>query len=274
MTQSVLFFDSGVGGLSVLEQVRLQSPQLNLHYLMDDAAFPYGVKHDDELSNRVLTVCLAAVNQWQPDLLVIACNTASTLTLPLLRQQLTIPVVGVVPAIKPAAQLAGNGQIGLLATPATVTRLYISDLIQDFADHCRVERFGSTELVCWAEHYLHTGVVPDNLYDHLNPWFQQHPQMSHVVLGCTHFPLLKPLMQQLWPAIHWIDSGAAIARRVATLLTPQTDGTGQLALHWTSDRPAPAGASRFLQRLGPLSDSRPLEPPVGRQPFPHTKTYT
>jgi len=259
MTQSVLFFDSGVGGLSVLAEVRQRCPQLNLRYLMDDAEFPYGIKPDKALSQRVLQVCSTAVDTFSPDLLVIACNTASTLTLPLLRQTLRIPVVGVVPAIKPAAELANGGHIGLLATPATVDRLYIEDLIQDFAEHCHVDRFGSSLLVEWAEQYLNDGLPSDGLKAHLQPWFSDFPQMNHVVLGCTHFPLLKPQLQQLWPDMHWIDSGEAIARRVESLLQTAAQNTsGKLSLHWTSNCPAPAGASRFLQNLGQLAQSFPL----------------
>ena len=270
MTQSVLFFDSGVGGLSVLQQVRLHSQPLNLRYVMDDAAFPYGTKSDDELAHRVLQVCLNAVNQLTPDVLVIACNTASTLTLPALRQILDIPVVGVVPAIKPAAKLAQQGHIGLLATPATVERLYINDLIQDFAEHCKVDRFGSSELVYWAEDFLLNGDPVTGLKDHLQPWFDQFPQMSHVVLGCTHFPLLKPQLHQHWPHIHWIDSGEAIARRVAVVLEQEQEQgqlsttqynsgpLGSISLHWTSEQKQQIAAQQFLQQLGDLTEASQL----------------
>ena len=258
MAQSVLFFDSGVGGLSVLAEVRQRCPQLNLRYLMDDAEFPYGVKPDDALSQRVLAVCCQAVAEFSPDLLVIACNTASTLALPLLRQQLDIPVVGVVPAIKPAAELAKGGHIGLLATPATVDRLYIEDLIQDFAEHCQVDRFGSRQLVEWAEQYLIDGADIAELKSHLQPWFSDYPQMTHVVLGCTHFPLLKAQLSGLWPNIHWIDSGEAIARRVEFLLSPTPGDEGTLSLHWTSVKTTQAGAQRFLQQVGNISEQHSL----------------
>lgn len=274
MTQSVLFFDSGVGGLSVLQQVRLHSPHLNLRYVMDDAAFPYGTKSDDVLTQRVQQVCFSAVQQCSPDILVIACNTASTLALPALRQALDIPVVGVVPAIKPAAQLAQRGHIGLLATPATVERLYINDLIQDFAEHCNVDRLGSSELVQWAEDYLASGQPVPQLQAHLQPWFERCPEMTHVVLGCTHFPLLKPQLQQLWPDIHWIDSGEAIARRVASLLhqsrklqksesekhSPEAHSgrDGELSLHWTSANLSQPAAQRFLLELGELTEATQL----------------
>lgn len=264
MAHSVLFFDSGVGGLSVLAQVHKLCPQLELRYLMDDAEFPYGLKPDDTLQKRVSEVCQQAVSAFSPDLLVIACNTASTLALPLLRQQIDIPIVGVVPAIKPAAKMAQGGQIGLLATPATVDRLYIQDLIQDFAEHSQVNRLGSSQLVQWAEDYLLDDKPLPRLKGHLQAWFNDHPAMSHVVLGCTHFPLLKQQLSQHWPDISWIDSGEAIARRVASLLNLPPIARTSLPetllpraathLHWTSSRPNQPGAERFLQQLGELSE--------------------
>jgi len=273
MNPSVLIFDSGVGGLSILSEVRQLLPHLSLYYLMDNEAFPYGLKSDDELIPRVLQVCTRAVQQLHPDLLIIACNTASTLTLPQLREQLDIPVVGVVPAIKVAATLAANQaaqsnsttgcHIGLLATPATINRTYTDNLIRDFAGHCSVRRFGSKELVQWAEDWISKQRPAESLFDHLDDWLQHPEPLSHVVLGCTHFPLLKSQLQQRWPAIEWVDSGNAIARRVADLLpqvaAPAREGTatavadGDLQCFWTDNHKQPAGAIRYLSALGSLS---------------------
>ncbi len=274
MNPSVLIFDSGVGGLSILSEVRQLLPHLSLYYLMDNEAFPYGLKSDDELIPRVLQVCTRAVQQLQPDLLIIACNTASTLTLPQLREQLNIPVVGVVPAIKVAATLATNQaaqsnsktgcHIGLLATPATINRTYTDNLIRDFAGHCTVRRFGSTELVQWAEDWINEQRTPYGLFEHLNSWLQHPVPLSHVVLGCTHFPLLKAQLQQQWPAITWVDSGNAIARRVADLLPQTVSSTtlatainparnGDLQCFWTDSHKEPTGAIRYLSTLGSLS---------------------
>ncbi|MCD8521345.1 MAG: glutamate racemase [Saccharospirillaceae bacterium] len=275
MNSSVLIFDSGVGGLSILTEVRQRLPHLSLHYLMDNEAFPYGLKPDDELIPRVLKVCTLAVKALQPDLLIIACNTASTLTLPQLREQLSIPVVGVVPAIKVAAAQAAEttgtpdswrpgGHIGLLATPATINRTYTDNLIRDFAGHCTVRRFGSTELVQWAEDWINEQRTPYGLFEHLNSWLQHPVPLSHVVLGCTHFPLLKAQLQQQWPAITWVDSGNAIARRVADLLPQTVSSTtlatainparnGDLQCFWTDSHKEPTGAIRYLSTLGPVS---------------------
>ncbi len=266
MKPSVLIFDSGVGGLSILSEVRQLLPHLSLHYLMDNEAFPYGLKTDEELIPRVLQVCTSAVRELKPDLLIIACNTASTLTLPQLRQQLDIPVVGVVPAIKVAATLAANlaavqtnsatgCHIGLLATPATVNRTYTDDLIRKFAGHCSVSRFGSKELVQWAEDWIAYQQEPQELFTHLDSWLRQPGPLTHVVLGCTHFPLLKTQLQQLWPEVCWVDSGAAIARRVTELLPPDraADGNGFLQCFWTDAATKPVGAIRYLATLGRLS---------------------
>ena len=259
MTASVLVFDSGVGGLSILSEIRQLLPGLPLHYLMDSAAFPYGTKEDDFLIQRILSVCTSAVRELNPSMLVVACNTASTLALPALRQQLQVPVVGVVPAIKVAAGLSHTGQIGLLATPATINRPYTDDLIREFAPHCSVRRFGSRELVQWAEDFIADGTDPSSLHEHLQAWLYEPLPLSHVVLGCTHFPLLKPLLQQRWPEIGWVDSGAAIARRVATLLghceiEMSAATPAPIGCFWTGEEPASGGVLNYISRLGELSD--------------------
>lgn len=272
MTKNVLIFDSGVGGLSILKEIHQQLPQLNLHYLMDNAAFPYGTKDDGFLTDRIIEVCSSAVAELQPDILVIACNTASTLALPQLRQLLSIPVVGVVPAIKTAANLSKSKVIGLVATPATVGRPYTDNLIEEFAPHCSVHKLGSSELVYWAESYINHGLSPNNdqLYEHIQPWLESAKNISHVVLGCTHFPLLNGQLKQLWPDVDWIDSGNAIALRVANLLTDTIDDSkganGSFNLYWTDESSTPLGVANFLNQLGQLREQRFVNI---KRPFPH-----
>lgn len=262
MNPSILIFDSGVGGLSILKEIRQRVPGADLHYLMDNAFFPYGVKPDDLLIERILRVCVNATDVLNPDLLVVACNTASTLALHQLRTHLRIPVVGVVPAIKVAAEQTSTGHIGLLATAATVNRSYTDQLVGDFASHCDVHRFGSSELVQWAEDYLRIGQLPESLYDHLQGWVGTHPEMSHIVLGCTHFPLLRNEFERLWPGISWIDSGSAIARRVESLLAGRgLEGLpAPLCCYWTGEESGALGAMNFLRQLGPLHTCAPLRP--------------
>lgn len=215
----ILVFDSGVGGLSVLAALRERLPGCNFVFACDNAAFPYGTKPDTELIDRVDRVVGTLVRRLVPDLVVIACNSASTLALPRLRQHLDLPIVGVVPAIKPAAQISATKVIGLLGTPATVRRGYTQQLIADFAAHCRVVALGSSTLVDIAEQALR-GKPPDlgELQEILAPLFAVE-QLDTLVLACTHFPLLTAELKAVAPRpLHWIDSGDAIARRVASLL--------------------------------------------------------
>jgi len=224
----ILVFDSGVGGLSVLAALRARLPGCDYLFACDNAAFPYGIKTEPQLIDRVTQVIGDLARDWAPDLVVIGCNSASTVALPSLRALLTQPVVGTVPAIKPAAALSATGVIGLLGTPGTVKRSYTHQLIADFAAQCRVVPLGSTRLVEVAELALR-GTPPDpaELRAILAPLFET-PQLDTVVLACTHFPLLAAELAAVAPrAIRWIDSGEAIARRVATLLphwTPAADG--------------------------------------------------
>ena len=146
--------DSGVGGLSICPPLLAALPDVHISYLADFEGFPYGTRSEQSLRDRVLSLVTPLMDQVQPDVLVIACNTASTLLLPDLRACLKIPVVGVVPAIKPAAVHSLTKKIGLLATPATVTRTYIDQLIEDFAPDSLVIKVGSSRLVELAEDWL------------------------------------------------------------------------------------------------------------------------
>ena len=226
MKGPVLIFDSGVGGLSVAQSLRQHYPDAAMCYACDNAWLPYGLREDAALTERIVAVCQAAVDACQPNVLVVACNTASTLALEHLRQQLAIPVVGTVPAIKPAAAISQTRHIGLLATRATVARPYTQRLIDSFASDCAITRVAADALVVEAEAYL-AGITPntERMQTALAPLWQavtapaEHPKLDTVVLGCTHFPLLKPWLEQLAPApLHWIDSGDAIARRVAQVV--------------------------------------------------------
>lgn len=215
----VLVFDSGVGGLSILSEIRQHIPGCELVYACDNAAFPYGTKDEAELVERVDAVLKALIAQIDPDIVVVACNTASTVALPHIRNHFHKPVVGVVPAIKPAAQLSQSRVIGLLATPGTVSRPYTQQLIDEFAPDCTIIRVGSTELVQLAEQKLRgQSPDPEKLREILAPIFT-NPRTDTLVLACTHFPLLRDELEAAAPrAIQWVDSGAAIARRVKSLL--------------------------------------------------------
>ncbi|MBR9882605.1 MAG: glutamate racemase [Oceanospirillales bacterium] len=218
----VLVMDSGVGGLSIAHHIRQRCARHPLLYLADNGAFPYGDKEEGWLVDRVVTLALTLIRRYPVRLLVLGCNTASTVVLPALRDALAIPVVGVVPAIKPAALASRTAHIGLLATPGTVKRTYTDRLIDAHAPHCRVTRVGSTDVVQLAEDKLAgRGVDLQRLQAAVAPLFDQ-PDLDTVVLGCTHFPLLLDELQQIQPReIRWVDSGAAVSRRVAELIDYQ-----------------------------------------------------
>ncbi|EXU76429.1 glutamate racemase [Erwinia papayae] len=217
---TVLVFDSGVGGLSVYDEIRQLLPDLHYLYVFDNVAFPYGEKSEEFIVERVLQIVDAVTRRYPLALVVIACNSASTVTLPALRQRFNFPVVGVVPAIKPAARLTRNGVVGLLATRGTVKRPYTHELVSRFAGECKTEMLGSAELVELAEAKLQGKPVPlDELRRILQPWLKMKEPPDTVVLGCTHFPLLNDeLSQVLPPGTRLVDSAAAIARRTAWLL--------------------------------------------------------
>ncbi len=217
-----MVFDSGVGGLSVCQSILVSCLGVRIVYVADNAAFPYGTKSDDYLRERIVTVLSDQYITHQPDVLVIACNTASTLVLPDLRERLSIPVVGVVPAIKPAALETKTGVIGLLATSATVRRSYTDQLISEFAPHCDVVRVGSSRLVEMAEEHLRGEAVSElELGEITSSFFSENlsAPIDKVVLGCTHFPLLRAQLEKCSPkGVEWVDSGDAIALRVKNLL--------------------------------------------------------
>jgi glutamate racemase len=222
---TILVFDSGLGGLTVLDAVRRARPDARYVYVGDDAAFPYGRLGEAPLVARVLAVMERLVAVHRPDLVVIACNTASTLVLPALRQRFTTPFVGVVPPIKPAAEATRSRLVSLLATPGTVARSYTRDLIAAYAESCAVTLVGSQNLAGYAEAELAGAPVDDAaLAAEIAPCFTTAPdgrRTDVVCLACTHYPLLLPRLEALapWP-VTWIDPAPAIARRVVQLIGP------------------------------------------------------
>lgn len=215
-----LFFDSGVGGLSVRAECIKTMPWLDASYVFDHGLFPYGEQPEEIVVKRVLSIVSKTAALIDADIVVIACNTASTVALPALRSSLDIPVIGVVPAIKPAAAKSRSKKIGLLATPATIRRKYTDELIEKFAIGCEVIRVGSSELVRLAEEKIKTGSCrEEDIRNCLLPFFERKAAgMDELVLGCTHFPLVKSEISRCLPGVECIDSGAAIASRMESVL--------------------------------------------------------
>ncbi len=214
----VLFFDSGVGGLSVLAATRKLLPCARYIYAADSAGFPYGTKSEAEIGARVPALLGRLVERYAPQVVVIACNTAATIALRGVRMVLDVPVVGTVPAIKPAALISKTRTIGLLGTVATVRQPYVDDLVRDFASDCRVLRLGTPELVQFAEDKVRGRTHPRSAYAQVLDQLFGQPggeALDTIVLACTHFPLLREELAAAAPRpINWIDSGDGIARRV------------------------------------------------------------
>ncbi len=220
----LLFFDSGVGGLSVLAPTRALLPKAPIVYAADNAAFPYGTRSEAEIAARVPALLGRLVERYRPRLAVIACNTASTIALDHVRAALDIPVVGTVPAIKPAAERSVSRVIGVLGTAATVRQAYVDDLAARFAADCTVIRHGSPELVELAEAKLRGEQVdPKKVCAALQP-LREAPrgeEIDVIVLACTHFPLLADEITAAWPEVELIDGGPGIARRIVQLTARQ-----------------------------------------------------
>ncbi len=216
----LLFFDSGVGGLSVLGPTRALLPHAPIVYVADSAAFPYGTRSEAEIAARVPALLGRLTERFHPRLAVIACNTASTIALDHVRAALDIPVVGTVPAIRPAAERSRTRVIGVLGTPATVRQPYVDDLAERFASDCTVLRHGSAELVALAEAKLAGEAIdPAAIAAAVAPLIGQ--DMDVVVLACTHFPLLAEELAAALPGVAQVDGGPGIARRIAHLTAGQ-----------------------------------------------------
>jgi len=220
----ILFFDSGVGALSVLGPTRALLPNAPIVYAADSAGFPDGKKSDAELASRVPALLGRLVERFHPRLVVIACNTASTIALDHARAALDLPIVGTVPAIKPAAERSKTRVIGVLGTEATVRQAYVDDLAARFAADCTIIRHGSPELVELAEAMLAgEGVSVEAVRAAAQPMFDAPggERIDTVVLACTHFPLLEDQLRAAFPGVTYVDGGPGIARRIAYLTREQ-----------------------------------------------------
>ncbi len=235
MAGPILVFDSGVGGLSVLAAIRRRLPAASLVYCADSAGFPYGTKTEAEIATRVPALLGRLVERVRPSLVVIACNTASTIALSHVRAALDLPVVGTVPAIKPAAERSLSRVIGVLGTAATVRQPYVDDLSARFASDCLVLRHGAPTLVLAAETKLHGDVPDPQIFRDVMAAMTALPggdRMDTVVLACTHFPLVADELAAAAPKpLAFVDGAEGIARRTAFLLE---------GVHWPARQPGRA----------------------------------
>ncbi|CUA91675.1 glutamate racemase [Pannonibacter indicus] len=227
MTKPVLVFDSGIGGLTVLREARVLMPERSFVYVADDAGFPYGGWEEEALKARLISLFRDLLHRFDPEVAVVACNTAFTLAGADLRAAFPhMKFVGTVPAIKPAAERTRSGLVSVLATPGTVKRAYTRDLIQSFASQCHVRLVGSVNLASMAEAYIRgEGVDDEALTAEIRDCFYEREgaRTDIVVLACTHYPFLANVFRRLapWP-VDWIDPAEAIARQ-ARRIVPAID---------------------------------------------------
>jgi len=259
LTTRILVFDSGIGGVTVLGPIVARMPDAEIVYVADDAGFPYGEWEADSLKERIVALFETLIAEHRPDVVVIACNTASTLVLPVLRARFACPFVGTVPAIKPAAALTKTGIVAVLATPATVKRDYTFDLIADHAPDTAIVLVGSHRLAGLAEdRFFDRPLDEAAVAAEIAPCFvdKEGQRTDVVVLACTHYPLLENVFRRLapWP-VSWINPADAIARRVADVAGIATGGDAPLwpqafregRVVFTSGRAAPFSYATFLE---------------------------
>lgn len=247
----------------MLREARLLMHERQFVYVGDDAGFPYGDWEEGALTERMVGLFTTLMEQFRPQLAIVACNTASTLIMPALRERFSIPFVGIVPAIKPAAERTSSGLITVLATPGTVSRPYTSNLVSQFAAQCEVKLVGATQLARMAEEHMQLKQIDTRLLqEEIRPCFVQreHRKTDIVTLGCTHYPFLVNEMRKIapWP-VDWLDPAYAVAQQARRLLAQvdkdhipaieaRTIAAQDLAI-MTSGQPSSA-ISRLLGSMG------------------------
>jgi glutamate racemase len=248
---NILVFDSGIGGVSVASALRRLCPNAALTYLMDDAGFPYGEKPEAALVARVLAAVQAGIDAAQPDLVVVACNTASTGALAAVRARFSVPFVGCVPPVKSAAAASRTRVIGVLATPATASGPYLRALAEAHAPHCQVLLHGAPNLAALAERAFAGAVVRQTeVDDELAPLLSQPEaaRMDAVALGCTHYAQLLPLLRaRLPPHVAWLDPAEPVARQAARVAARVAAGC---------ERAAAPGLDGRILHTGPFASGQ------------------
>ncbi|MGH6760232.1 MAG: glutamate racemase [Phyllobacterium sp.] len=253
----ILVFDSGIGGLTVLREARVMMPDRRFVYAADDAGFPYGDWEEAALKQRIVELFGRLIAEHDPEISIIACNTASTLVLRELRAAYPqVPFIGTVPAIKPAAERTSSGLVSVLATPGTVKRAYTRELIQSFGSKCHVRLVGSQNLARMAEAHIRGEAVDDDaVKSEIMPCFieQDGKRTDIVVLACTHYPFMANVFRRLapWP-VDWLDPAEAIARRAVSLLKADSGREpehGEDVAVFTSEKPD-FSTRRLMQGFG------------------------
>ncbi|MBF7084557.1 glutamate racemase [Desulfallas sp. Bu1-1] len=250
-------FDSGVGGISVMREIRRLLPAEDLLYFADSAHCPYGIKTPEEICSRIFKIAQFMVNQ-NAKLIVSACNTASIAGLELLRRAFELPIVGMEPAIKPAAAITRNGKVGVMATGVTISGQKFLSLLSRFANGVEVIKVACPGLVEQVEQgFLDDPETEELLKTYLAPLIAEG--VDTVVLGCTHYPFLRRQVESIMgPSVKVIDTGYAVAKRVAQVLREeglQNSSTGEgKVIFFTSGNPG-----KVSQVITKLWNQTPVE---------------
>lgn len=257
-------FDSGAGGLTILSTLRQELPHENYIYIGDTAHVPYGQRSDGEITELSIAAVRFLVEQGAK-LVVVACNTASQAALNTLRATFNVPIIGVVPAVKPAARATRKGRVGVAATNQAAKAAYLQHLIDEFAEGIQVYAVGCPELVALVEDGIFDGPEAEQTVRHaLQPLLAA--DVDVIVLGCTHFPAMRPLIERVvGKHIQIIDSGAAIARRTRSVLDAEglmhpTGEQGQLHVWCSGDPTAFTSVASKLLSYPVLARQTPIIP--------------
>lgn len=227
MSKTAGFFDSGIGGLPYLKYMREKAPYYCYKYIADSENFPYGVKSRDAILDIVLDIIGRFIKQENPSIIVIACNTASVIALEKLRNTYDIPFVGVVPAIKPAANISKKRRIGLFATNRTVNDAYTENLISSYANGCEVFRYADPDIVSFIETSFFDS-DENTIMNSVRPAVDYFidKKVDNIILGCTHFLYLDKYFRKMIPSsISIIDSREGVSNQALKVMdsAPETD---------------------------------------------------
>jgi glutamate racemase len=242
-------FDSGVGGLSVLGEIRTRLPRESLLYVADSGHVPYGEKSPEYIRERCRRIADFLLGEGAKAL-VVACNTATVAAVGELRERHPgLPIVGMEPAVKPAAAATRSGVVGVLATTGTLRSARFAALLDRFAHDVSVVTQPCPGLVeCVEQGALDAPETRALLQSYVQPLLEAG--CDTLILGCTHYPFLRPLLRELVPAdVELIDTGAAVARQLERLLVERgllASGPAQQARFWSSGDPL------ALQRVLPV----------------------
>jgi glutamate racemase len=250
---SVLVIDSGIGGMTVVQAISVRRLKVRISYIADRDRFPYGGLAAADLAARTEALVAQALERFPVDAVVIACNTASTIVLDQLRARFTLPFVGVVPAVKTASEISQSRVIGLLATENTVESAYLDHLIQAFAADCRVNRIANPKLAELAEAKARGRIINNTGLSRILAPFAELPELDTVVLGCTHYPILRDeLAAILKPSIQWLDPAPAVARQLSRQLAaiPPSPANQDHKIYFTGRSPLPEDLRPYLAAAG------------------------